>query len=61
VKILSTLVERDMVLVSFRENIDLSTSTVRMVADPFSALADYELSIIRERTKAGMRAALDRV
>jgi DNA invertase Pin-like site-specific DNA recombinase len=57
VKILSTLVERDVVLVSFRENIDLSTSTGRMVAGLFSVLADYELSVIRERTKAGMRAA----
>ena len=57
VKILSTLVERGVVLVSFRENIDLSTSTGRMVAGLFSVLADYELSIIRERTKAGMRAA----
>jgi DNA invertase Pin-like site-specific DNA recombinase len=57
VKILSTLVERDVVLVSFRENIDLSTSTGRMVANLFSVLADFELSIIRERTKAGMRAA----
>src|SRR5262249_56989432 len=47
----------DVVLVSFRENIDLSPSTGRMVAGLFSVLADYELSIIRERTKAGMRAA----
>jgi DNA invertase Pin-like site-specific DNA recombinase len=57
VKILSTLVERSLTLISFRENIDLSTSTGRMVAGLFSVLADYELSIIRERTKAGMRAA----
>jgi DNA invertase Pin-like site-specific DNA recombinase len=57
VKILSMLVERDVVLVSFRENIDLSTSTGRMVANLFSVLADFELSIIRERTKAGMRSA----
>jgi DNA invertase Pin-like site-specific DNA recombinase len=57
VKILSTLVERGVVLVSFRENIDLSTSTGRMVANLFSVLADFELSVIRERTKAGMRAA----
>jgi DNA invertase Pin-like site-specific DNA recombinase len=57
VKILSTLVERNVVLVSFRENIDLSTSTGRMVAGLFSVMADYELSIIRERTRAGMRAA----
>jgi DNA invertase Pin-like site-specific DNA recombinase len=57
VKILCTLVERDVVLVSYRENIDLSTSTGRMVTGLFSVLADYELSIIRERTRAGMRAA----
>jgi DNA invertase Pin-like site-specific DNA recombinase len=40
VKILSTLVERDVVLVSFRENIDISTSTGRMVAGLFSVLAE---------------------
>jgi DNA invertase Pin-like site-specific DNA recombinase len=57
VKILSTLVKWDVVLVSFRENIDVSTSTGRMVAGLFNVLTDYELSIIRERTKAGMRAA----
>jgi DNA invertase Pin-like site-specific DNA recombinase len=57
VRILSTLVERNVTLISHRENIDLSTSTGRMVAGLFSVLADYELSIIRERTRAGMRAA----
>jgi len=57
VKIISTLSERNIALVSFRENIDLSTSTGRMIAGIFSVLADYELSIISERTKAGMRAA----
>lgn len=57
VKILSTLVEKNVTLISFRENIDLSTSTGRMVAGFFSVLADYELSMIRDRTKAGMRAA----
>jgi len=57
VKIISTLAERNVSLISFRENIDLSTATGRMVAGFFSVLADYELSMIRERTKAGMRAA----
>lgn len=57
VKIITTCIERDITLISFRENIDLSTSTGRMIAGIFSVLADYELSIIRERTKAGMRAA----
>jgi len=57
VKIISTLSERNVSLISFRENIDLSTATGRMVAGFFSVLADYELAMIRERTKAGMRAA----
>ncbi|MEQ8787440.1 MAG: recombinase family protein [Pirellulaceae bacterium] len=57
VKIITTCIERDITLISFRENIDLSTSTGRMIAGLFSVLADYELSIIRERTRAGMRAA----
>ena len=57
VKIITACIERDITLISFRENIDLSISTGRMIAGIFSVLADYELSIIRERTKAGMRAA----
>jgi DNA invertase Pin-like site-specific DNA recombinase len=56
-KIISTVSEHQITLVSFRENIDLSTATGRMVAGLFSVMADYELSIIKERTKAGMRAA----
>ena len=57
VKIITTCVERNITLISFRENIDLSTSTGRMIAGIFSVLADFELSIIRERTRSGMRAA----
>lgn len=57
IKIMSTLTERNIVLVSHRENIDLSTATGRMLAGFFAVLADYELCIIRERMKAGMRAA----
>jgi DNA invertase Pin-like site-specific DNA recombinase len=57
VRILSACVERNITLVSFRENIDLSTSSGRMLAGIFSVLADYELSMIRERTRAGLRAA----
>lgn len=57
VKILAYLVERNITLVSFRENIDLSTSAGRMLAGIFSVMAEYERSIISERTKAGLRAA----
>ena len=44
-------------MISYRENIDLSTSSGRLLAGIFSVLAEYERSIISERTKAGMRAA----
>lgn len=57
VKIISTLTERNVTLVSYRENIDLSTATGRMLAGLFSVLADFELSVIKERTRAGLRAA----
>jgi len=57
VKIISTLSEQNINLVSFRENLDLGTAQGRMLAGLFSVLASYELEMIRERTRAGMRAA----
>ncbi len=57
VKIISTLTENNITLVSYRENLDLSTAQGRMLAGLFSVLANYELEMIRERTRAGMRAA----
>ncbi len=57
VKIMSTLTERNITLVGYRENLDLSTAQGRMMAGIFSVLADYELNMIRERTRSGMRAA----
>jgi len=57
VKILSTIGEQNVTLISLREAFDLSTAQGRMLAGLFAVLADYELSLIRERTKAGMRSA----
>lgn len=57
VRIITYLTEHELSLVSYRENIDLSTSTGRMLAGIFATMAEYERSIISERTKAGMRAA----
>lgn len=57
VKIISYFTDNRLTLVSYRENIDLSTAAGRMLAGIFSVLAEYERSIISERTKAGMRAA----
>lgn len=57
VKVMSTLVDLDVKLISFRENIDLGTAQGRMLAGLFSVLAEYELAIIKEMTRSGMRAA----
>jgi DNA invertase Pin-like site-specific DNA recombinase len=56
VKILAAIEEHNVTLVSLREAFDLSTAQGRMLAGLFAVLADYELSLIKERTKAGMRA-----
>lgn len=57
VSTLSTIAELNISLISLRENFDLTTPQGRMLAGLFSVLADYELSLIKERTRAGMRAA----
>jgi DNA invertase Pin-like site-specific DNA recombinase len=57
VKVLATLIERQITLISYRENIDLSTAAGRLLANLISVLADFELALICERTAAGMRAA----
>ena len=57
VKILTYMSEHNLTLVSYRENIDLSTSAGRMLAGIFSVMAEYERTIISERTKAGIRVA----
>ena len=57
VRIITYMSENRLTPLSYRENIDLSTPAGRMLAGIFSVLAEYERSIISERTKAGMRAA----
>jgi DNA invertase Pin-like site-specific DNA recombinase len=57
VKIITFMSERNVALVSYRENLDLTTAAGRMLAGIFGVMAEYERSIISERTKAGMRAA----
>ncbi|BBO34448.1 hypothetical protein PLANPX_4060 [Lacipirellula parvula] len=57
VRILAEVGELNVTLISLRESFDLSTAQGRMLAGLFSVLADYELSLIKERTKAGMRSA----
>lgn len=49
--------ERGIVLRSLRESIDFSTSTGRMMAAIFGALAEYERALISERAAAARAAA----
>jgi DNA invertase Pin-like site-specific DNA recombinase len=47
-------------LVSLCEGIDLSTPAGRLVFGMLGAVAQFERDVIRERTKAGLKAAKDR-
>ena len=51
------LEERSVGFRSLTENIDTTTSGGRLIFHIFGALAEFERSIIRERTKAGLDAA----
>lgn len=42
---------------SLQENIDTTTSGGKLIFHIFSALAEFERDVIRERTKAGLQAA----
>lgn len=42
---------------SLQENIDTTTSGGKLIFHMFSALAEFERDVIRERTKAGLQAA----
>jgi len=57
VMIMEYLRSHNIALVSYRENIDLSTSAGKMLAGMFALMAEYERNIISERTKAGLRQA----
>jgi len=54
---IETLEERGIGLRSLTENIDTTTSGGRLVFHIFGALAEFERSIIRERTVAGLASA----
>jgi len=56
-EIVSGLQNRDVELVSLKENIDTTSSTGKLIFSIFGALAEYEKDIIRERTMAGLNSA----
>ena len=60
IETIELLNQRGIVLRSLRENLDFSTSTGKLMATIFSALAEYELALIRERSAAARAAAAAR-
>jgi DNA invertase Pin-like site-specific DNA recombinase len=60
VKTISDLQDRGVNLRSIREGIDFSTPTGRLQAAIFSAMAEYERELIRERAAAARQAAAAR-
>lgn len=57
VEIISVLEDRGIGFCSIKENIDTTTAGGRLVFHIFGALAEFEHSLIRERTIAGLSAA----
>ena len=57
IDIINLLQQRDIGFKSLQENIDTTTSGGKLVFHIFSALAEFERDIIRERTRAGLIAA----
>lgn len=48
---------RQIGFMSLTENIDTTTSSGKLIFNIFASLAEFERDIIKERTKAGLRAA----
>lgn len=55
--IINTLHEKDVHLLSLTESIDTSTATGKLTFHIFASIAEFELGLIRERTKAGLESA----
>ncbi len=54
---MEALHEKGVVLISYMENIDLGTSTGKLMMQIMGSFAEFERSIIRERTLAGLATA----
>src|SRR5208282_913794 len=57
IHLVEQLDKREVGLKSLQENIDTTTAGGRLVFHLFGALAEFERSLIRERTQAGVNAA----
>lgn len=59
IEIVNNLENRKISFKSLTENIDTTTSSGKFIFHLFGALAQFEKDLIRERTKAGLKAARD--
>ena len=57
IQLIEDLAEKGVGFRSLTENMDTTTSGGKLVFSIFAALAEFERSLIRERTKAGLAAA----
>jgi DNA invertase Pin-like site-specific DNA recombinase len=57
IQVIKLLQEKKIGFKSLQENIDTTTSGGKLIFHIFSALAEFEREVIRERTKAGLEAA----
>ncbi len=60
IETVNSLAQRGIGLRSLTESIDTSTSGGKLILHTFGVLAEFERSVIRERTSAGLQAARDR-
>jgi DNA invertase Pin-like site-specific DNA recombinase len=60
IDLVNTLGQRGVGLRSLRESIDTSTPAAKLTFHVFAALAEFERDMVRERTRAGLKAALKR-
>lgn len=57
INILGEFDKRGVAFVSLRENLDTSSATGRLIFHFLAAIAEFERSLIRERTQKGLQAA----
>ena len=57
IQTIKSLQEKKIGFQSLQENIDTTTSGGKLIFHIFSALAEFERDVIRERTKSGLQAA----
>lgn len=57
---LQELTELDVALISLKDQVDLGTSTGRLMLHIIGAFSEFEASIIKERVRAGVKAKIAR-